>query len=124
VQQALGLPSEPNTSATWADSVYACTYDLPVGTMTLSVRVLPGTGQARARFAADQKVAPGAQPLVGLGERAWSTPTGIAAVLKDNQILTVDATRLPAVLGPGEQKRTDFALAVAVDVLGCWTGAG
>ena len=122
VKQALDLPSEPPTSATWADSVYTCTYDLPMGTMTLAVRVLPGGPQAAARLAADQKAVANAEPLAGLGERAWGTPVGSAEVLKDNQILVVDTTRLPAVFGASKQKRTDFAYEVASDVLGCWTG--
>jgi hypothetical protein len=122
VQQALDLPSEPRTSATWADSVYTCRYDLPMGPMTLAVRVLPGGAQAAARLAADQKTAAGAEPLAGLGERAWGTPVGNAEVLKDNQILVVDTTGLPAVFGASQQKRTDFAYEVASDVLGCWTG--
>jgi len=122
VQQALDLPSQPHTSATWADSVYTCTYDLPMGPMTLAVRVLPGGAQAAARLAADQKTATGAEALAGLGERAWGTPVGNAEVLKDNQILVVDTTGLPAVFGASQQKRTDFAYEVASDVLGCWTG--
>ena len=122
VQKALDLPGEPHTSATWADSVYTCTYDLPMGPMTLAVRVLPGDAQAAARLAADQKAATGAQPLAGLGERAWGTPAGDAEVLKDNQILLVDTTGLPAVFGASRQKRTDLAYELASDVLGCWTG--
>jgi hypothetical protein len=122
VQQALDLPGEPHTSATWADSVYTCTYDLPMGPMTLAVRVLPDRAGAAARLAADQKAATDAGPLAGLGERAWGAPTGNAEVLKDNQILVVDTTGLPAVFGASAQKRTDFAYEVASDVLGCWTG--
>jgi hypothetical protein len=122
VEQALALPNEPHTSATWADSVYTCTYDLPMGPMTLAVRVLPDGARAAARLAADQKTATGAEPLAGLGERAWGDPVGNAEVLKDNQILVVDTTGLPAVFGAGKQKRTDFAYEVASDVLGCWTG--
>jgi hypothetical protein len=122
VQQALDLPAAPHTAATWADSVYTCRYALPMGPMTLSVRVLSGDAQAAARLAADQRSATGARPLAGLGERAWGTPAGTAAVLKDNQILTVDTTRLPAVVGSGSLKRTDLAYEVALDVLGCWAG--
>ena len=124
VQQALGLSAEPHTSATWAHPVYTCDYDLPMGRMTLRVRVLPGKAQAAARLVADQKATPGAQPLAGLGEQAWGTPDGTAAVLKDNQILTVDTTGLPAVFGANKQQRDDFAYEVASDVLGCWTGDG
>jgi hypothetical protein len=122
VEQALDLPAAPRTVATWADSVYTCRYALPMGPMTLSVRVLPGDAQAAARLAADQRSTTGAHPLAGLGERAWGTQAGTAVVLKDNQILTVDATRLPAVVGSSKLTRSDLAFELALEVLGCWTG--
>jgi hypothetical protein len=124
VQQVLALPTAPATESTWAQSVFTCTYHLPMGAMTLSVRVLPGTGQAGAELDAGQARTPGAQPLAGLGERAWGTADGTAVVLKDAQVLTVDATGLPEVFGANGQKRTDLAYEVASDVMGCWTGDG
>jgi hypothetical protein len=122
VQRVLALPSPPRTRSTWVDGVYTCTYSLPVGPMTLTVHVLPTNAQAGSELDADQARTPGAATLQGLGERAWGTPAGTAAVLKDNQILTVDTTALPEVFGANDQKRTDLAYEVASDVLGCWTG--
>jgi len=124
VKQVLGLPAEPATGSTWAHSVYTCTYALPQGPMTLTVQVLPSNARAGSKLDADRTATTGAQPLAGLGERAWGTDAGTAAVLKDNQILTVDTTRLPEVFGANDQKRTDLAYEVASDVLGCWTGDG
>jgi hypothetical protein len=122
VEQALALPAPPATRSTWADGTYTCTYSLPAGPMTLTVQVLPGRAQAGAELDARRARTAGAQPLAGLGERAWGTPAGTAVVLKDAQILTVDTTGLPAVFGANDQKRADFAYEVASDVLGCWTG--
>lgn len=122
VTQVLALPSKPPASASWVHSVYTCSYSLPVGPMTLTVHVLPTPAQAGADLDADRARTPGAQPLDGLGERAWGTPGGTAVVLKDNQILTVDTTGLPEVFGVNDQKRTDLAYEIASDVLGCWTG--
>jgi hypothetical protein len=124
VRQVLSLPAEPSTHSTWASSVYRCSYALPMGPMTLTVQILPDKPRAGATFDADLAATPAAQPLAGLGERAWATPTGTAVVLKDNQILTVDTTGLPEVFGANDQKRTDLANEVASDVLGCWTGDG
>jgi hypothetical protein len=124
VAKVLGLPAEPDTHAAWAASVYTCTYALPMGPMTLTVDVFPDKARAGAQLGAEQVAAPDAQPLAGLGERAFGTPTGTAVVLKDNEILTVDTTRLPEVFGPNDQQRTDLAYEVASDVLGCWTGDG
>jgi hypothetical protein len=124
VKQVLDLPADPSTRSTWANSTYTCSYALPMGPMTLTVQVLPNSARAAAKLDAGKAAAAGAQTLAGLGERAWSTPAGTAVVLKDNQILTVDATGLPAVFGANDQKRSDLAYEVASDVLGCWTGDG
>lgn len=124
VKQVLGLPAEPATNSTWAHSVFTCTYALPQGPMTLTVQVLPSSARAGVKLDADRSATTGAETLAGLGERAWGTDAGTAAVLKDNQILTVDTTRLPEVFGANDQKRTDLAFEVASDVLGCWTGDG
>jgi hypothetical protein len=124
VKQVLALPAEPDTRSSWAHSVYTCSYTLPMGPMTLTVQVLPDAAGAGAKLDADQAATAGAQPLAGLGERAWGTPAGTAVVLKDNEILTVDTTGLPEVFGANGQKRTDLAYEVASDVLGCWTGDG
>jgi hypothetical protein len=90
--------------------------------MSLQVRVLPGARQARALFDADRARTVGALPLAGLGERAFGTKNGTVLVLKDNQILDVDTTRLPQEFGANGQRRTDLAYEVASDVMGCWTG--
>jgi hypothetical protein len=124
IQQVLALPAPPATDSTWANSVFTCTYHLPVGPLTLSVHVLPDGAQAARELDAGQAGTGGASPLAGLGERAWGTPAGTAVVLKDAQVLTVDATELPAVFGANGQQRTDLAYEVASDVMGCWTGDG
>jgi hypothetical protein len=122
VEQVLGLPAEPATRATWADPVYTCDYALPAGPLTLTVQVFSTAERAGARLAADEAQAHGARPLPGLGQQAFGTPAGTAEVLKDDFVLTVDASRLPSELGANGQKRTDLAYEVASDVLGCWTG--
>jgi len=80
------------------------------------------TARAWALLALPAILAGCAEPLAGLGERAWGTPAGNAEVLKDNQILVVDTTALPAVFGANGQERTALAYEVASDVLDCWTG--
>jgi hypothetical protein len=122
VVQVLQLAAPPHTESTWADSVYTCTYHLPMGPMVLSVQVAPTRAAAGAAFDANRTRLGGTEPLAGLGERAVRTPTGVAVVLKDSDVLTVDATALPAVFGSNEQRRTDLAVEIASDVLGCWTG--
>lgn len=122
VVQALRLDAPPPTRDSWANRVYTCRYDLPMGTMTVSDQVFPDTGAARAHLAAIQSQDGTARPLAGLGQQAYASSRGVAVVLKDDQILTVDTTALPERFGPTDQRRTDLAYEVASDVLGCWTG--
>jgi hypothetical protein len=122
VGEALGLAGPPPTEWRWSDGVYTCDYRLPMGRMSLQVRVLADVDQARTAFDADRARTPGARPLAGLGERAFGTGQGTVLVLKDDEILDVDTTRLPQEFGANGQRRTDLAYEVASDVLGCWTG--
>ena len=122
VREALGLAGPPSTEWRWSGGVYSCDYLLPMGRMSLQVTILAGADQARAMFDADRARTLGAQPLAGLGERAYGTEDGTVLVLKDSQILVVDTTRLPQEFGANGQRRADLAYEVASDVLGCWTG--
>src|SRR4051812_40357219 len=122
VREALSLAGPPSTEWRWSNGVYTCDYDLPMGRMSLQVTVLAGASQARTLFDADRARTLGALPLAGLGERAFGTKNGTVLVLKDNQILVVDTTRLPQKFGANGQRRTELAYEVASDVMGCWTG--
>ena len=81
---------------------------------------LPSTTAAGARFDTRRPRRPD-PPAAGLGNTPSRRRTG-RFVLKDNMTLTVDATRLPAVLGYNGQQRNDLANEIASVVLGCWTG--
>lgn len=122
VVQVLKLTKRPVTTTTWADQLYTCTYALPMGPMVLSVKQSRTNADAKAYFNALRSKLGSTESLDGLGEGAYRTTTGIAVVVKDNMTLEVDATRLPAVFGPEDQKRTDLSNQIASDVLGCWTG--
>src|SRR3954464_1817664 len=122
VRGALSLAGPPSTEWRWSDGVYTCDYHLPMGRMSLQVTVLAGAPEASTLFDADRGRTLGAQPLAGLGERAFGTDNGTVLVLKDNQVLLVDTTRLPQEFGANGQRRSDLAYEVASDVMGCWTG--
>ena len=122
VRVALQLQAPPPTHDSWADDTYTCHYALPTGTMTLTDRVFPDAAGARAQMLTQQAGDRSARPLAGLGQQAYGSDRGLAVVLKDNQILTVDTTGLPERFGSNDQRRTDLAYEVASDVLGCWTG--
>lgn len=122
VRQVLQLGTAPSTHDKWADEIYTCRYALPMGPMTLSDRVFPDAATARSQMLTQEAGDGSARPLAGLGQQSYGSDRGLAVVLKDNQILTVDTTGLPERFGPDGQKRTDLAYEVASDVLGCWTG--
>jgi hypothetical protein len=124
VVQVLSLAAPPATRTTWDGSVYTCTYALPMGPMVLSVRVAADGAAAGSAFDADRAGRPQTTDLPGLGERAFAAPEGVAVVLKDDEVLTVDTTALPEVFGANDQHRTDLANEIASDVLGCWVGDG
>jgi hypothetical protein len=122
MRQALRLQTPPVTHDTWIDGTYTCHYSLPMGQMTLSDQVFPDAAAAAARMATQLADDDSARPLAGLGQQAYGIDRGLAVVLKDDQILTVDTTELPERFGVDDQRRTDLAYEVASDVLGCWTG--
>ena len=122
VGRELSLPAPPPTTSTWADQLFTCDYQLPMGRLVLSVEQSP-SGPDAARFFDGKRAQLGdTAPAAGLGERAFATPTGTVVVIKDAMTLTVDATALPPVFGDNGQRRNDFAYEVASVVLGCWTG--
>ena len=122
ITQILRLDRPASTHSTFTAGRFTCTYDLPVGPLVLAVQQSPTKAQANTYFRTLRPTLGLTEDQPGLGEHAYSTPTGTIVVIKDNQTLTVDATALPAVFGTQDQKRTDLAYEVASDVLGCWTG--
>jgi hypothetical protein len=122
VQEVLKLPKPPAATSTFAANLFTCTYRLAQGPMRLSVQHSATKTAALAYLKARRATVKATESTPGLGERAYSTGTGVVLVIKDNETLEVDTTGLPAVLGDEGQKRTDLAYEIASDVLGCWTG--
>ena len=125
VATLMGLTTRAQTKATWADHVYTCTYQLPGGPLLLSVKESPDVPTARIYFDALRVRLGNTKPLTGmagLGFPAYETTTGTVVFLKDNKTLEVDASALPAHVGPEGSSPSDFAYTIATDVLACWTG--
>jgi len=123
VKGALGLDSTPTPQSAWADHVYTCTYAVPTGTLVLAVTVAPSVDAAGEQLDALRAQVGAADPEEGFGERAYSSPAGVLVAVKDNLVLTVDATALPDDLGAGHQRRIDVVRLLAAGVFACWTGA-
>lgn len=122
ITKILGLTTAPTAKSAWADYRYTCTYTLPMGTFIISVKQSTNPTTAKAYFAALRTDLGTTQALDGLGQGSYGTAAGIVVLIKDSDVLTVDASRLPAAFGAQQSKRFDFAYEIASDILGCWTG--
>jgi hypothetical protein len=120
VQKIFKLSAPVPVSTSWQDQLFTCTYTLPVGKMVLSVKESPSKPAADAYFQALRTRSGTTTALQGVGEQGFATTTGIAVVIRDSSTLKVDTTGLPAVFGPQDQRRTDFAYEMATVVMGCW----
>lgn len=123
ISSILDLKAAPHTVDTWAERIYTCTYHLADGPLVISVRESPDLAGARKYFDSLQDRLYGATPIKGLanlGFAAVQTDDGSVVFLKDTSTLYVDATQLPASVGPQKVARTDFAYQVSTTILACW----
>ena len=121
ITHVLALKTVPKPTSRWANHVYTCTYQLPMGTFVLSVTESRNSAAAQDFAKGLRSALGGARNVAGLTTTAFSTPRGVVALVKDSDTLQVDASRLPQQFGAQHEKRTDFAYEVASDILGCWT---
>lgn len=124
IVRILALPSPPRTHDSWADRLYTCTYALPAGSLVLAVKETADPAAARVHFDGLRQKAVSARPIEGmanLGLPAFESTDGSVVFVKDSFVLTVDATALPAALGPHSVSRNAFAYEVATAVLACWS---
>lgn len=124
VQRQFGLPGLPQSSSSWSNRLYSCTYRLPQGPLLLSVKDSTDTAVGHSFFEKAMRQSRQATPIRGLqsfGLPSYETPTGAVAFLRDGKTLVVDASRLASVPGSGGHARTDAAYAIAASVVACWT---
>ena len=124
ITKILGLEDEPTPAPAWEEPVYSCTYEVDGGPLELSVYDAIEESDGEAHFAelrGGLENAEDIEGLLGLGLPSFSTGDGVVAFLRDGKTLVVDATALPAGLGPdGTRTQDDVAYAVASAVLTCW----
>ncbi len=119
----LDLTEDPHTINDWADSTFTCTYHLTEGALVISVQEAADKASALTYFNAMQALAKDATPIEGLanlGFPAYETADGSAVFQKDSFILHVDATELPATLGPESITRNALAYQLSTTILACW----
>jgi hypothetical protein len=124
VTSLLKLSSRPEPVDHWANNHYTCTYHLPAGSLVLSVQDSPDVATGRAYFTKLRHGLRHTRPLgalQSLGLPAFETADGSVAFLKDGKTLQVDATGLPARVGPHHSPRINLAYTLATDVIACWS---
>ena len=124
VARVLSLSAAPATREAWVDKLYTCAYALPTGALVLSVKEAADPAAARVHFDGLQQRTTAARPIEGmanLGLPAFETSAGSVVFVKDSFVLTVDATALPATLGPHNVSRNAFSYEIATAVLACWS---
>ncbi|MFC1412598.1 hypothetical protein ACEZCY_26760 [Streptacidiphilus sp. N1-12] len=121
---ALGIDVTKPLAPTWTGRTYSCRYVFSTGSMRLSVKDLPDQAATTAWFTSLRTAAPGSTTLGGMGEGAFQEPNGNVVVRKDNAVLVVDVTALPATVGLPVRPRATAARTVAQTVLICWKEYG
>lgn len=120
---ALQLSAAPSTTSTYVDRLFTCTYHLAQGPLVLSVMDTTDVPSATRYYDALRRELGNPRPLSGvasLGLPSVQTTSGVVVFLKDDKTLEVDASALPATVGPNHQTRADLAYQMATDVIGCW----
>ncbi|MGN7147469.1 hypothetical protein ACTHQ6_00560 [Arthrobacter sp. SAFR-179] len=123
LRSILDLGSDPHTINSWADSTFTCTYHLAEGALVVSVQEASDKVSALKYFDAMQALAKGAAPIQGLanlGFPAYETTDGSTVFQKDSFVLKVDASNLPATLGPESITRNALAYQLSTTILACW----
>lgn len=120
---ALGLPESPVPVDEWRYPTYRCTYDLPAGTLVLTVREFSDASAAVREFESRRGTLGDGDAITGVasfGLPAFQANSGTVLFAKDNMTLEVDATGMATMSGPEGLSRTELAYQVSTNVLACW----
>jgi hypothetical protein len=118
----LGIKPTRVTQPTWVDQLYSCTYRYSSGSFTVSVKQLADRPTTVAYFDSLGTTLSRLPDDVPLGDRAFLTANGTMTVRKDNDVLEVDASKLPPQFSKLHLSPSDVASSVAMTILGCWKG--
>lgn len=120
ISGALGVDTTRPLAPVWSNGLYSCRYVYPDGSMLLSVKDLPDAAATAAYFTALRNTVGNPTALDGLGEASFAEPDGSVVVRKDDTVLVVDVSGLPATVGKPVRPRASAARTVATTVLICW----
>jgi len=90
--------------------------------MTLSVKELASAAATTAYYDSLMATLGFTKDLPGYAQGAFISPSGSVVTQKDYKVLEVDVTRMPPGIGPYHYSPATVAKAVALEIIGCWTG--
>jgi hypothetical protein len=99
----------------WAGTRYSCTYGFDGGSLALRVDVFKSVTAAKQGFAKVRDATTGRTRLYGIGQQGFQAKDLVLVSRKDNFVLTVDPTALPARLN-----RDAITWASTRAVFDCW----
>jgi hypothetical protein len=123
IAASVGVDTTRRLVPRWGDHVYSCVYVYGDGTMTLAVKELSTAAETKSYFDALGVKLGRMRALDGLGQGAYQTRNDSTVVRKDDLVLLVDGSQLPADFGTPSSPRADVSLSVAATIMGCWTGS-
>jgi hypothetical protein len=122
IAEALSLTPTTVTAPTWSDHLYSCRYVYPDGSFTLSVKELTNDPDAVAYINQLAARLGEKEQLDGVGQGAFWTTNGSLVTRKDNKILLVDVSKLPARFSNPPQPPAAISRIVGTVIMGCWNG--
>ena len=122
IARTLGVTPTRVEPPTWIDHRYACRYVYPTGSFTLSVKELDDIDRTDAYFNQLASTLGKRGDLDGIGEGAFLTTNGSIVARKDNKVLLVDVSNVPAQFGNPPAPPAGVSRIIASVVMDCWAG--
>jgi len=119
----LGVHTTQPVVPAWADHLYSCRYTYHNGFMVLSVKDLSSRAETDGYFTSLAHRLGQAQRPQAIDRGAFFTTRNSSVVVrKDDKVLLVNISGLPARFGAPPYTRADIAIKVAATIMDCWTG--
>ena len=120
----LGVHTTQPVVPAWADHLYSCRYTYHGAFMVLSVKELPNQAETDGYFTSLAHRLGQTQRRQAIDRGAFFTTKNSSVVVrKDDKVLLVNISGLPARFGAPPYTRADIAIKVAATIMDCWTGA-
>jgi hypothetical protein len=123
IAEALGVSPSQTPVRSYVDHLLTCRYPYTDGTMVLTVKDLPDVPTATAYLTTLRGAADHPQDAQGIGQAAFTVADGSIYVRKDDKVLMVDVTGLPATFGAKSEPPASIAITIAALIMNCWKAA-